>query len=423
MGYASYQLKEYRLALRTFERVLGAQPRDGDARFMWSMAHAQLGHHRRALAGFRRGLVLGLKSESPKEARRYIRTLGRLLKSRLRSGWLFHVALAVGYDSHPRLAGGAAAASTSDGSTGQGSGFARTDLRLGYRWLPKLRLPKGLRSAFAVGYRFDQLLVFNDFIRTAGGQGHWRGTEDVSGLSLQTHELHSGMKLLGRKWSLSVRLAGSLELAGLRDMAPLIAGLSLELNASAAWHAFTSTHLHAGYSPQWALSPPMDYLTGHGMYVGFGQRLTIAKRFRADLTYHFGAWWLGTLETPVSDCIGGEPCGVVVPFGNHSHRPGLRFRLRATRWLQLRAHASVELRTFRGTAEYQLAGGGFTTVQRIDLTQRYGVSARTRLVKNIFFTVGYAYTYNRSTVDTQSVGIEEGYQRHQVWAGLRYRRW
>lgn len=421
IGYSSYQLKEYRRALASFEGLLRRKPRDGDAIFMTAMARAQLGHHARALRLFQRALAVGLREESPSEARRYVRSLQKLLRNRLRSGWLVSATLTLGYDSHPRLGGGAAASSTSDGSTGEGSGFAELDLRVGYRWLRPLGKggPKGLAL---LNYRFDQLLMFTDLQPTSTRGSAWRGQDVVSGLSLQHHELSVAGRLLGSRWTGGLRLTGQLELAGLRDIAPLIAGLSVEGDLTAQWHRLTATALSAGYSPQWALADAMGYLAGHGVFARLGQQLRWKSRLRVELSYRLGVWWLGTLETPASDCPANTPCGLFIPYSNYAHRGALDLHVRAAPWLAFDGRAALEHRTYWEDGLYRTHNGSTITVQRLDLLQHVRLEALFRLAKNLRLGVAYAFTRNRSTVDAD-VGIDEGYDRHQVWATLAYRRW
>ncbi len=424
IGYSSYQLGEHRVALGVFRRVLALQPSDGDALFMSGLASAQLRRHRRALSFFRRALKAGLKSESPDEARRHIRLLRRVLASRLASGWLWSLGLTMGYDSHPRLGGSAAYAGTSDGSASEGSGFAALTLGLGYRWLRVLRRRRDglLRGALSWAYRFGQSIVFTDLSRTAGGPGSWRTHDVTGGVSLQTHGVGLVGRLLGQRWDVGLRVGARAELSGLRDFTPLLTGGDLEGDLSVRWHRLTRSHLTVAYYPQRALSSTVGYLTGHGLVTEVRQSLRF-RRLRMSVGYGLGVWWLGNVVTPVSECTAGEACGLNVPFANHAHRGEVRLGLRAVSWLNFEARVTVTHRTYWGEGEYRLTTGGLTEHQRIDLIQQYRLQACFRLFKGLHLTLAYSFARNHSTIDEQSVGIEEGYDRHRVWAGVRYVRW
>lgn len=423
IGYASYQLREHRAALGAFQRVLLLRPADGDALFMAGLARLQLGHHRRALGLFRRALQAGLKSESPAEARRYVRMLRAVLASRLRSGWLWAVSLRLGYDTHPRLGGSAAAAGTSDGSTAEGSGFSSMGFGVGYRWLRALRRRPNhvLRGALSVGYRFHQLVVFSDLEQQVIGRS-WRMVDVTGGLSLQTHALGLEARLLGGRWQAGLRLGGHVELSGLQDMSPLLAGGDLQADVAVRWHPVTTSHLEVRYSPQGALSSGMDYLTGHGLVSELRQSLRY-KRFRASVGYRLGVWWLGRLVTPETDCEAGEPCGLDIPYSNHVHLGQLRLGLRAARWLNLDGALSVAHRTYWDPGLYRPAFEGPVELQRIDLIQDYRLSVRFQVRKGMHLALAYSFTRNRSTIDEESVGIEEGYYRHRIWASFAYEAW
>jgi tetratricopeptide (TPR) repeat protein len=424
IGYASYQLREYRVALGVFRRVLLVGPADGDALFMAGMSGAQLGRHRLALGFFLGALKAGLRNESPVEARRYVRMLRKVLTGRLRSGWLFTTSLSLGYDTHPRLGGSAATAGTSDGSSDVGSGFATIVLGLGYRWLRPLRRYDNhvLRGALSLEYRLDQVIVFSDLSQTVVGRGAWRFSDVTGGLSLQTHGIGMEARLLGRRWQAGLRMGGRVELSGLRDFSWLIAGGDVEADLTVRWHALTSSHLAFSYYPQRALSPGLDYLTGHGIVSLVGQSLRY-KRLRMALGYRLGVWWLGRILTPIAECEANEACGVDVPFSNHEHRGQVRLGVQATRWLAMDARVALAHRTYPETGLYRLASGGLVERQRIDLIQMYRVEATFRLHRGLRLKLAYGFTRNLSTIDVQTVGIDEGYDRHRIWATLAYRRW
>jgi tetratricopeptide (TPR) repeat protein len=424
IGYSSYQLREYRVALGAFRRVLLVQPADGDALFMAGLAAAQLGHHRLALGFFLRGLKVGLRNESPAEARRYVRVLRKLLASRLRSGWLVSASLTLGHDTHPRLGGSAAAAGTSDGSSDVGSGFTAIALGLGYRWLRPLRRrpDRVLRGALSLGYRFHQVIVFSDLSQGSPGHGVWRPTDVTGGLSLQTHTVDLEARLLGRRWHAGLRVGGHVELFGLRDFGPLTAGGDLEADVTARWNRLTASHLSLNYSPQRALTAGVGYLTGHGLVGELGQSLRY-KRLQVAISYRLGVWWLGRLLTPVADCATNEACGLDVPFSNHMHRGQLRLGVRATRWLDFDAQVAMAHRTYWEAGVYRLASGGQAQRRRLDLIQLFRLEARFRLHRGLHLGLAYGFTRNQSTINAQSVGIEEGYDRHRIWASLSYRRW
>ncbi len=424
IGYASYQLREYRVALGAFRRVLLVGPSDGDALFMAGMAAAQLGLHRPALAFFQSALKVGLRSESPAEARRYVRVIRKLLASRVRSGWLYSVALSLGYDTHPRLGGSAAAAGTSDGSSDVGSGFATIAVALGYRWLRPLRHRQNrvLRGALSLEYRLDQVIVFSDLSQTIVSRGAWRFSDVSGGLSLQTHGLGIEARLLGHRWQAGLRVGGHAEFSGLREIAPLLAGGDLEADLTVRWHRLTASHLGLSYYPQRALSAGLDYLTGQGLVSVVGQSLRY-KRLRLALSYRLGVWWLGRILTPVIECEANEACGLDVPFSNHEHRGQVRLGVQPIRWLAFDARVAVAHRTYWETGEYRLVSGGIIERQRIDLIQQVQLEASFRLQRGLHLKLAYGFTRNLSTIDAQTVGIEEGYDRHRIWATLAYRRW
>jgi len=425
IGYASYQLREYRVALGAFRRVLVVGPTDGDAMFMSGLAAAQLGRHRQALGFFLRSLKVGLKTESPAEARRYVRVLRKLLASRLRSGWLFTSSISLGYDTHPRLGGSAVAAGTSDGSTDVGSGFADAALGLGYRWLRPLRRRRNtvLRGALSLDYRFQQRVVFSDLSQTTTiGHGIWRSGELTGGLSLQTHQLGLEARLLGQRWHAGLRLGGHAEISGLQDFAALLAGGDLEADVTLRWHRLTASHVTLSYYPQRALSAAVEYLTGHGLVGQVGQSLRY-KPLRLSLGYRLSVWWLGRILTPIADCEASEACGLDVPFSNHVHRGQLRLAMRAARWLEFDARVAVAHRTYWEAGLYRLAVGNVAERRRYDLIQQYRLEVRFRLLRGLHLGLAYGFTRSLSTIDVQSVGIDEGYDRHRIWTSLSYRRW
>jgi len=424
IGYASYQLREYRVAQGAFHRVLLVSPADGDALFMAGLAAAQLGRHRQALEFILRGLKMGLKSESPAEAHRHVLVLRRLLAARIRSGWLFASSIQLGYDTRPRLGGSAAAAGTSDGSTDEGSGFAAITLGLGYRWLHSLRRRRDrvLRGALSLSYRFAQVVVFSDLVQSSSGRGGWQSGDNTGGLSLQTHGLALDARLLGHRWEAGLRVGGLAELSGLRDFAPLLVGGSVEADATLRWHQLTGSHLAVSFYPQRALAAGLDYLTGQGIVGELSQSLHY-QRLRVALGYRLSVWWLGRLVTPVADCAAGEACGLDLPFSNHVHRGQLHLGVRATRWLRFDARVAVAHRTYEKAGQYRLANGGITEQRRLDLIQQYRLRAIFRVHKGLDLSVVYGFTRCQSTIDVESAGIDEGYDRHRISASLSYRRW
>ncbi len=170
------------------------------------------------------------------------------------------------------------------------------------------------------------------------------------------------------------------------------------------------------------MSTGLDYLTGQGFVSALAQSLRY-KRLRISLGYRLGVWWLGRILTSVADCEAGEACGVDVPFSNHEHRGRVRFGVKASRWLAFDARVAVAHRTYWDAGQYRLVSGHLVERQRIDLIQLYRIEANFRLQRGLHLGLAYSFTRSLSTIDAETVGIEEGYDRHRVWASLTYRRW
>ena len=106
-----------------------------------------------------------------------------------------------------------------------------------------------------------------------------------------------------------------------------------------------------------------------------------------------------------------------------AHRVRLRIAVKATKWLSFDARAALEHRTYWEPGEYRLAAGGTELHDRVDVTQHYRLAVSFLLAPKLHLSLSYAYTQNHSTIDAETVGIEEGYDRHQVAAMLSYRHW
>jgi len=419
LGYCHYQLGEYEAALRRFRQSRARQPRDGDTLFMMGMTQVRLRRHRRALASFRRALELGLQSESPAEARRYVRLLERLMRQAPAVGWLYHAQTGAGFDSHPRLEGRAALSGTSDGSSDEGSGFATLGAGVGYRW----RLGRAGRAGRAsVHYALHQRLLFHDLSDSVTRQAGRYSVEPPE-LSLQHHRLGGAGRLRWRLLEAALAVTGELELTGLESFTASLAGLTVAAELTARWHRITWSTLDLSVAPQWALNDAVDYLSGVGLWLEVTQRLRW-KRLRAGLSYRFARWWLGALRQDVADCPPGLSCILELPFSHQAHRAQLTLGVRVSSWLRIEGWASVTHRAYAPEATFRDRdrGGDALTIQRVDVLQRYGLRLRFPLGDHLSLHAQYRYALNHSTLTEEETGIDEEYQRHVILAGVRYAR-
>ncbi len=424
IAYSDYQLGEYTRAAAEFERALVASPKDGDAIFMLAMARAHMGQHQIALDLFRDALEIGLTTEDPAEARRHIRTLSRLLAQRLRKGWVFDADVSAGYDSNPRPTGGAAAASTSYGTEPEGSGFAFADLDFEHRWPHSTRPGQRLGGLTAAGYRLTQYLLFSDLASTVSpGPGiHSRWQDTFSDMSLQTHTAYLYSRIPHGAWTGRLHASGSVELSGLRDFGPLLAAAYASPELEYAWNRRTTSHLAAGYSPQTALDEDLDYLSGHGLFAEVSQSARWGSAVEVSVSYRVAAWWLGTFAQSATECTGEEPCALTVPYSNHLHRPSLSVDLTSSSGLALGGELALERRVYWDESLYRLSTGVQVAEERRDLAVSAAAVARIPAGKNLRFVIEAEYTHNRSTIDEETTGIEEGFDRFAISAGLSYRK-
>lgn len=414
LGYCHFQLGEYEAALRRFVQSSARQPRDGDTRFMIGMIRVRLRRYRRALTSFRQALKLGLQSESPPEARRYVRLLERLVRQAPAVGWLYHAQTGAGFDSHPRLEGRAALSGTSDGSSKEGSGFATLGAAVGYRW----RI--GRSGHTSVRYVLHQRLLFHDLSDSVTQQAGRYSVEPPE-LSLQRHALGGTGRLRWRLLEAALAVTGELELTGLKSFTASLAGLTVAAELTARWHRITWSTLALSVAPQWAIDDSVDYLSGVGLWVEVVQRLRW-KRLRVGLSYRFARWWLGALRQDAADCPPGVSCILTLPFSHQAHRVQLSLGVRVASWLRIEGWASVTQRAYAPEATFrdQGRGGDILTIQRVDLLQRYDLRLRFPLGEHLSLYASYQFALNYSTLTEKETGIDEEYRRHVILAGVRY---
>jgi tetratricopeptide (TPR) repeat protein len=413
LGYARYQLKRYRKALNAFDQALLLNPFDGDLVFMKAMACMRLGQYRRAVTFFEKALKLGLSEESPSEARRYLKILRVHLRRRMTTGWHFSVQAKGGYDSHPRLSGSAAAAGTSQWSSKEGSGFIEVELSAGYAF--------GRANPFRadVEYQISQLVIFSDFASQVQRHGA-RAQDDESGLSYQSHILATRFLLRFSRLDLRLNLGGFVELAGLRAITPVDGGGIVRPGLDFRWNTFTASEIRLQWTGQKAFTDDFSYLTGHGVSFGAAERFWWKKIIRVVPGYTFSYWWLGTAVTETSDCVGGEPCALSVPYSFAWHKAEVSFESVPVRWLYLEASAALWYRRFSQSGLYRMAAGGDVVKRRKDLTQVYRAVVGFKVFKGARLDLRYRAAHNRSTINADTVGIEEGYTRHVIEIRFKY---
>lgn len=417
LGYARYQLGRYGKAVEAFDSVLLLNPFDGDAAFMRGMALLRLKRYRQAKTGLLLSLKLGLQNEDPREARKYLAILEKLLeKPRARSGLRFSVAAGAGYDSHPRLSGTAAEASSSKWSSQKGSGIASVNLELGYVWAR----PKSYKAD--VGYKFGQRIVFSDFSSKTSRRGGARGQDDGSALSFQSHDLAAkGFYTLGR-WAFGGELSGFMELAGLDPITFMDLGASTEPAVLFSINSYLMSELSLRWTGQKAVNDQFAYLTGNGLALLLGQRFFLRKIFTARLGYGLSRWWLGTEELPVSSCTASEACALSQPYSHTGHQGALNLEWAPLRWLFLKASASIGFRRYDDPWVYRTSSGSSVSLIRKDLLQVYTAQLGFRLVRTLTLVLGYQFHHNSSSIDDKSTGIDEGYSRHVAEAMLTFSR-
>ncbi len=419
IGYASYQLGDYRPAIAAFEQALVIRPRDGDVLFMLAMARAHKGDHAIALDKFRAAVAAGLEAEDPAEAERYIASLKKLLATRITGGWMVSADAAAGYDSYPLPTGGAAAATSSFGEEVAGSGFSTLRAGFGYRW-PRYGGPSGgLAALTSAGYQLSQYLLFSDF-GSAGGRGHGMlSATSLSDLSLQTHGVYLVTRHRRGAWTFGGRTAAGLELGGVSDFDPLLVTTSLAPELEYRWGRRTVTGVTAGFTPQWSLATDLDPLAGQGLFVEALHSFRPHPRLSLRAGYRLTSWWLGRYTGSASDCPAGETCAIDVPYSHYSHRPALGLALDAGAMLIL-AEGALEQRVYQGDGVYIQRDGSSVTAHRTDLAEVATVTASFSLGPHTELSLDAAYTHNDSTIDTETSG-SEGYDRLVIGAQLAYR--
>lgn len=415
LGYCHFQLRELEAARRRFEEASALAPRDGDIWFMLGMTLAQIGQEDEARRSLERALTLGMQSEDPREARRALALLERIKASRPRAGWIVRLGARAGYDSRPRLEGAAALAGTSDGESEAGSAIVELEADLGYRWL------HGRWGHTSLAYALRQRIVVSDLTAQGAGRAGRFATMPPE-LSLQMHRLRLELRASGKRASGGFRVGGELELAGLRGFGPLAASLPAEADLRIHEHRLTYTRLSVGGSWQRALDPSVEYLGGGGLWAGLGQSLTW-RILKAQLAYELSSWWLGAATQPISDCPTTDPCALETPFTHLAHRLQLGLELRPLPWLRLGTEAGLALRYYRPRARYRLVGGQELTIFRRDIAHHYRALLGFMAARDLWIELGYRYVGNHSSVNEETVGIEEGYGRHVAELGLLWERW
>ena len=415
LGYCHFQLREFPAAQQRFREAVARTPKDGDLRFMLGMTLAQLGREKEARDELRLALRLGLQSEDPAEARRALALLGRILASRPRAGWLLRFGVRAGYDSRPRLEGAAAQAGTSDGETEAGSGVVELDAELGHRWL------HGRWGSTSIAYGLRQRIVISDVTSQGAGRAGRAGTPPPE-LSLHIDRLRLELRASGKRVSGGLRVGGEIELAGLRSFGPLVAALPAEADLRLHLHRLTTTRLALGALGQRSLDPSVEYLSGEGLWFGLSQELQW-KRLQAVLGYEIASWWLGTATQPLADCPASEACALETPYTHLAHRLQLSLEVRCLAWLRLRGEAGLAHRTYRPEARYRTLGGQEITLTRKDLTQQYRALVRFRAAKHLWLELSYRYVASTSSVNQETVGMEEGFDRHVAEFGFLLEHW
>lgn len=414
LGYCHYRLGEHALAERRFRESIALEPQDGDARFMRALALAHLRREREAVAELKRALALGLVSEDPKEARRTLLLLERVIAARPNKGWLYRLVVRIGYDSRPRLEGSAAVAGASDGEDASPTGLMALEADLGYRFL------HGRWGSTSLSYGLHQRLVLSDVLARDSSQVGRFGTPAPE-LSLQVHRARVELRATGRVLSGGLRAGGELELAGLRSFGPFIVALPLEGDLRAQWHPLTHTRLTLGGAWQWALNPAVAHLGGGGLVGGLEQHLRW-QRLTGLVRYELGSWWLGSATQDMVACPPQEACVLLAPYAHLAHRLRLGLKVRCLKWLTAVVEAGFGHRAYRPHGRYRTAGNRDVSLARVDLTQDYRIALRFSLMVRLWLELGYQFIGNHSTVNQETAGVEEGYRRHLVELGLRFER-
>jgi hypothetical protein len=241
-------------------------------------------------------------------------------------------------------------------------------------------------------------------------------------MSLQTHMAYLNTRIPRGAWTARMRASGSVELSGLREFGPLLAAAYASPELEYAWTRHTSSHLAAGYSPQTALDDDLDYLSGHGLFAEVSQSARWGSAVEVSVSYRLAGWWLGTFAQSATDCSGEEPCVLSVPYSNHLHRPAISLDLTSSSGLALGGELALERRVYWDESLYRLSTGVQVEEERRDLAVSAAVVARIPAGKNLRFVIDAEYTHNRSTIDEETTGIEEGFDRFEVSAGLSYRK-
>ena len=270
-----------------------------------------------------------------------------------------------------------------------------------------------------VKYEISQLVIFSDFASQVQRHGA-RAQDDESGLSYQSHLLTARFLLRFNRLDLRLDLGGFAELAGLRTITPVDGGGIVRPGVDFRWNNVTASEIRFQWTGQKALTPEFSYLTGYGVSIAAAERFWWKEFIRVVPGYTFSYWWLGTAVTEATDCVGGEPCALEVPYSFAWHKGEIAFESVPVRWLFLEASAALWYRRFSQSGVYRMAAGGDVLRRRKDFTQIYRAVVGFKVFKGGRLDLRYQAAHNRSTINWDTVGIEEGYTRHVIEVRFRY---
>lgn len=414
LGYTTYQLRRYSQSARYFGDAAKITPKDGDTSFMQALVALRRERYNQAARLFHRALTLGMKEEDPREARRYLKLLAKLRRTKTKTGWSLTTAASAGYDSRPRLSGAAFDARTHTWTATAGSAFLSSLLKVGYRFHPARVLMGDVR------FLFSQRTVFSDLEKNPTVQPRLHQSEVPPPSSQQVFRLGYTQTFKKDNFFTALTAAGFFELSGLDPPKPFFIGLKTVLHAGYAWKPYTTTLLWVGSRPRRALTDLYAHLTGYDVFTGVGERFKWKNRFFVLPSYRFSVRRLKTMELNWRDCPANETCVLEAPYDAKAHEIQLTVTAHLHSRVQLDLGSLVGWQRFDKPSTYRLSGGMIVRKRRQDFFHQHTMDLSVRIVSGLKLTATYLFEQNRSNIEEKTTDIGESYTRHLFCAGIEY---